>query len=159
MHIYIYMYIYIYICIYIYIYIHIWTYIKYYIYVCTAHDCDLSVIIILSLTATTVTSKIPMLVYDWPFLDQFSGSGLMEMLLWSVGSFHVFGEKLDFVGKALPKKSSGWISHFSNWCTDAKSHHAQCGKRLLYFREQLLYFRERLLYFWERRTFFPRSAR
>ena len=70
---------------------------------CTAHDCDLSIIILFSLAAMTVTSKIPMLVYDWPFLDMFYGSGLMEMFLWSVGSFHVFGEKLDFVCKTLQK--------------------------------------------------------
>ena len=36
----------------------------------------------------------------------------MEMFLWSVGSFHGFGEKLDFVGKTLPKKSPEWISNF-----------------------------------------------
>ena len=29
-------------------------------------------------------------------VDYFFGIGLMEMFLWTVGSFYVFGEKLDF---------------------------------------------------------------
>ena len=36
----------------------------------------------------------------------------MEMFLWSVGSFHVFGEKLDFVGKTLPKNPQGGFLTF-----------------------------------------------
>jgi len=39
-----------------------------------------------------------------PFRDEFSGTGLMEMFLWAVGSFHVFGEQLDVVGNTLPTK-------------------------------------------------------
>ena len=37
---------------------------------------------------------------------------------------------------------------------DAKFHHEQCAKRLLYFRERLLYFGERLLYVGEGRLYF-----
>ena len=36
----------------------------------------------------------------------------MEMFLWSVGSFHVSGEKLDFVGKTLPKNHQGGFPTF-----------------------------------------------
>ena len=36
----------------------------------------------------------------------------MEMFLWAVGSFHVFGEKLDFVGKTLPKNPQSGFPTF-----------------------------------------------
>jgi len=86
LYIYIYVYIYIYIAIYIYIYI--------YIYLCKSWRALIS----LSLPVMTVARYLPMLELSAPtpsVVDYFSGIGLMEMFLWTMGSFYVFGEKWD----------------------------------------------------------------
>ena len=100
----------------------------------------------------------------WSTTDLFL-TNFLDLVLWkcSYGPWDhfMFSANTWFCLQHVTKQIPEWISHFSNWCTDAKFHHAQCGKRLLYFRERLLNFRDRLLYFWERRLFFrgaPDSA-
>ena len=123
-------------------YIHIWTYIKYYIirvYCTRLRSVDYHY---LFTAAMTVTSKIPMLVYDWPFLDQFSGSGLMEMFLWSVGSFHVFGEKLDFCLQNVTKNSPRVdfpLFKFMYRCKVPSS--ARWSKAFIFLRKALIFWR------------------
>ena len=72
----------------------------------------------------------------------------MEMFLWSVGPFHVFGEKLDFVGKTLPKKSPGWIFTFQ---IDVQMQSSIISKVVkgFYFFEKGSYFSEKGVYFLE----------
>ena len=73
----------------------------------------------------------------------------MEMFLWTVGSFHVFGEKLDLTC-VFKSKSSFLRKHRSrvHWL-DAKFHHGEPGKRLLCFFEKGFYMLEKGVYFSE----------
>ena len=78
----------------------------------------------------------------------FYGSGLMEMFLWSVGSFHVFGEKLDFVSKTLPNKSQ---SGFPTFQIDVQMQSSIISKVVegFYFFEKGSHFSEKGVYFLE----------
>ena len=42
-------------------------------------------------------------------------SATTKLTVWTVGSYHDFGEKTRFLGKTLPNKSQRWISHFSSY--------------------------------------------
>ena len=45
------------------------------------------------------------------------------MTVLTMGSYHVFGEKTDFLGETLLKKESGWVSHFSSFFIIDLFHH------------------------------------
>ncbi len=66
----------------------------------------------------------------------------MEMFLWSVGSFHVSGEKLDFVGKTLPKNPQ---SGFPTFQIDVQMQSSIISKLVkgFYFLEKGFYFPEK----------------
>ena len=70
----------------------------------------------------------------------------MEMFLWAVGSFHVFGEKLDLTWVFKSKSSFLRKLAFQVDWLDAKFHHGELGKRLSFFRERLLFFCEGRLF-------------
>ena len=56
------------------------------------------VVIILNLwqrDCSTLPPNVGALGSDTPIVDYFFGTGLMKMFLWTVGSFHVFGETWD----------------------------------------------------------------
>ena len=66
------------------------------------------------------------------FLYYVFGSGLVKMLLWTVGSFSVFGEKCDLTCVLLVrfvfKKPD-----FPDDCIFAKLHHAEGGQGFYFF--------------------------
>jgi len=78
----------------------------------------------------------------------FYGSGLMEMFLSPVGSFHVFGKQLDFVGTTLPTKSQ---SGFPTFEIDVQMRSSIISKVAegFYFFEKGCYFSEKGVYFLE----------
>ena len=76
----------------LYCYVYIYIYIYIYIYVLWR------VAIFLSLPGVTVALYLTMLELSAltpPIVDYLLGTGLMEMLLWTVGSFYVFGNTWD----------------------------------------------------------------
>ena len=114
-----------------------------------------------SSSATTVNSEIWRLVSNLPSVTNFG-----DLVLWkcSYGPWDHF----TFPAKKwirlvfYQSDSNVWGKHdFQVDWLDAKFHHGELGKRLLFFRERLLYFGEGRLYFWERRSSFwgaPDSA-
>ena len=84
------------ICVYTAICRHILLYIHIYIYICVCLSGRL--LMFSSSPALTVALYLPTLELSAPtppIVDIFFGTGLMKMFLWTVGSFHVFGEKWD----------------------------------------------------------------
>ena len=80
------------------------------------------------------------------------------MFLWSMGSFHVFGEQLDFGGEALPIKSqSGFPT--SQIDVQMQSSIMRNVPKGFYISEKGFYIFERGFYIFEKGVHFLRSAR
>ena len=77
----------------------------------------------------------------------------MEVFLWAVGSFHVFGEKLDFVGKTLPKNPQGGFPTFQIDVQMQSSIMRNVAKGF-YILEKGFYILEKGVYFLEKGVYF-----
>ena len=127
---------------------HMWLYIAIYIYIYVLWREMIS----LSLPVMTVARYLLMLELSAltpSIVDIFFGTGLMKVFLWTVGSFYVFGEKLDLTC-FLPVRSSFFektqISILIIYLQ--RSIIVIFGKRLLFVGERLL-FLEKGVYFFE----------
>ena len=68
-----------------------------YIYIYT-YNIDLAGLILFAPSSVTVALHLPMLEFSAatpPFVDYVLGTDLMEMCIWTAGSFYVFSDKLD----------------------------------------------------------------
>ena len=124
---------------------------------CTAHDSDLSIVIISSLSATTVTSEIPMLVSNLPSVTNF-----LDLVLWkcSYGPWDHFmfsGKKVILLATRYQKNPQSGFPTFqidvqmqsSIMCNVAKG---------FYILEKGFYILEKGFYIWEKGFYFLEIA-
>ena len=119
--------------IYSYIYLQIWQ--LCYFFSSERHECST----LLYLPMLELSAPTP------PIVDYLFGTGLMNMFLWTVGSFYVFGEQLDltcfFASRII------FLEKHTDFHVDslfAKIHHAPSGRGFYFFEIPIW---ERLLFF------------
>ena len=111
-----------------------------YIYSCTCRSGSYCCLSIFQRNCSNSTLNVCVFGSDGPFLDYFRVTGLMEMLLWTVGSFYVFDEKCDLTWPGFFQSDSTVLRR--NSCSGdsifVKLHHAQVGEDFLFRQDSHL---------------------